>query len=465
MLKKYVWVVIALTTVACGPLPPPVSPVDPPQPAPVPVTEWAVDAVACASAETVPFACVIPIAGATIQMHGPAGYITKTADGAGYAVFTLPAGFADSDVIIDAPGYVTARAHIDVAGTHDSARHNIIVLASDIPPLPTAPTRDEILNLRITFQGLTVETQQFGRLPWFEAALPWLTSADRQAVYAAKRVSPAWMNGDTHAIIALPSGPALYDEPGQPYSADRFGPLDWTAGGTHIDGRLADLIAEVARAGFTGQLLFLGGDDGQRGFPIAMAQLDLVHDAVRGSTYGDLGPYVVVLPGWDGVFYGYSPDQVAQWGAKCRQLFIYCGIEHQPGRIPVGEGGGDYLPGGRMTFFDLILAEFDGPNDSAWRTTMDGRDSQGRPNYRGNQIWQIGGRMLGRAYQHPSDQPADADSYSGDGYLAPESSRGPYVHCAFEWVGEYLWVRGRESAADIVRDREYFKSLGYACGG
>lgn len=448
-------------TITVGtPQTPPTPPPTVPPPAPAPAT-WLVDAVACAKALAEPYACAQPVAGATIQMHGPAGYITKTADGAGYAVFELPAPFPDSDVNITATGYVPiAGQHIDVLSSHDSPRHNIVLLTADVPPLPAPPTRDEILNLHLTFQGLYCDTQQFGRLPWFEAALPWLTPADRARCYAAKHASTAWGGGDTHALINLPSGPPLYDEPGQPYSADRFPALDWTAGGTHVDERLADLIAEVARAGFNQQLLFLGGDDGPRGFPIAMAQLELVHDAVRASKYGDLGPYVVVLPGYDGVFYGYSPDQVAQWGARCRQLFVYCGIEHQPGRIPVGEGGSDYLPGGRMTFFDLILAEFDGPNDSAWRSTP-----TAPKNYPGNQIWQIGARMLGPAYRRPADQPADSDGATPPFYLQPQSPRGSFVHCAFEWVGEYLFVRDRETAEQVAVDRRYFQSAGWSCGG
>jgi hypothetical protein len=192
-----------------------------------------------------------------------------------------------------------------------------------------------------------------------------------------------------------------------------------------------------------------------------MAQLDLVYQALRvESRYGDLGGYVVPFPGWDGVFYGYTPDQVAQWGAKCRRLFLYCGLEHQPGRIPVGEGGSDYLPGGRMTTFDLLLAEFDGPNDRTWRAT-----ARGPRDYPGNQIWQIAARMLGPRYRRPDDQPADADSATPPFYLAPASPRGPYVHCAFEWIGEYLFVRDRETAEQVAVDRQYFKSLGYTCGG
>src|SRR5205823_10255601 len=139
---------------------------------------------------------------------------------------------------------------------------------------PPVPTRDQVLSVNLMFQGLTVQTAQFGALPWFEAALAWLTPQDRQAVYAAKQKA-----GDTHCIIALPSGPPLYDEPNQPYSADRFGPLDWTAGNTAIDPKFVALVAEVIRAGFV-PLLFLGGDAGEQGFPVAMAQLPLVTNAL-----------------------------------------------------------------------------------------------------------------------------------------------------------------------------------------
>lgn len=127
--KRAAAVALAVVATSCAVPPAPVHPV-PPGPPP-PAAEWLVDAVACASAGDVPYACAQPVAGATIQMHGPGGYLSKPGDGAGYAVFTVPVDFTDSDVIIDAPGFVTARAHIDVAGTHDSPRHNIVVLTPD----------------------------------------------------------------------------------------------------------------------------------------------------------------------------------------------------------------------------------------------------------------------------------------------------------------------------------------------
>src|SRR5947208_2272036 len=82
MLKRSL--VLALLTIACGhhaPAPP----------VPPPAT-WRVDAIACATAGPVPYACAQPIPGATIQMHGPDGYLSQPGDDAGYAVFALPPG-------------------------------------------------------------------------------------------------------------------------------------------------------------------------------------------------------------------------------------------------------------------------------------------------------------------------------------------------------------------------------------
>lgn len=316
------------------------------------------------------------------------------------------------------------------------------------PPFPPVPTREQVLGVNLQFQGLTVHTAQYGDLPWFEAALAWLTPADRQAVYAAKHAV-----GDTHCIIALPSGPPLYDEPNQPYSADRFGPLDWTAQNTAMDPKLVALVEEVILAGFT-PLLFLGGDAGEQGFPVAMAQLPLVTNALAASVYGDLNAYVVKIPGWDGVFYGYTPEHVQQFGDTARQLSPngYVGIEHNTGHIPVGNGPADYAPGGMMTSYDLILSEFD-----------DGTARQGHAN---DSIWQIVGRLT-RPYNRPADQPS-GDDPNPPFYLAQPTARGPYYYTCFEFE-EYSWVHqwyaldqaGRDAlAAQIAEERQYLRALG-----
>lgn len=135
LLRRYcVALFVLASAMACSPLPLPSNPAPTPH-IPSPPSTWRVDTVACAVAATVPYACHEPIAGATIQMHGPDGYLSQTADGAGYAVFTLPADFPDSDVIVSAPNFVTTGAHIDVLNTHDSTKHNIVVLPStDVDP-------------------------------------------------------------------------------------------------------------------------------------------------------------------------------------------------------------------------------------------------------------------------------------------------------------------------------------------
>lgn len=317
------------------------------------------------------------------------------------------------------------------------------------PPFPDPPTRDAILNGHLSFQGLIVQTVQFGTLPWFEAALAWLTPADRINVYASKIAA-----GDTHGLIFIPSGPPLYDEPNQPYSADRFGALDWTHGGTAIDDRLTGLIREVVRAGFPQILLFLGGD-GTGHQPIAMRQLDLLYanDDYRTT----LHKYCVVLPGFDGVFYGWTPDEIIAFGLKFRALFPHghLGLEHDMGHIPVGEGGDDYRPRspgqnpyvnpGRMQDFDVVFGEFGGQPSAV----------------HSDNSWQILGRMLGPAYRRPPDQPS-GDDPTPPHYLPATCPRGPIAYWVLEF-GEYEFVRGGcspESVAAVEANRAYFRAMG-----
>jgi hypothetical protein len=457
--------VLALGMASCVPITPvttPVKPVaTPPVVTPVIPPPQVFDTVVCADA-----ACTHPIVGATVKVHtgiNPDTYDTQTSNKDGYNFWSEPATLTDSDLTFTASGYLP---RVDSVVVKDLiGHHNIFTLT---PVMPPAPSRTDMLNVHITFQGLTVNTQQFGSLPWFEAALAWLAPADRQAAYAAKRASPAWAGGDTHALIALPSGPPLYDEPGQPYSADRFGPLDWTAGNTQISPALAALVTEVVQNGFTRVLLFLGGDAGHPGYLIAKQQLPLVLTAL-----GDLSRYVCIVPGWDGVWHapgadgtGWAREDIIAFGQQFRALSPNgcLGLEHASGYIPIGEGGGDFAPGGGLSTYDLILSEFDGPKDSAWRRSEKSDSTPTRKDYYGNQIWQIAGRLLG-TWTRPSDEPADADSATPPWYMRPGSPRGPYATCAFEWVGEYNFVRGYETADQVSADRQYFKSLGYSCGG
>ena len=67
--------------------------------------------VACGVSVAVTDPCPSPIAGATIQINGTSGYVTKTADANGYvlAVSILPF----SDIKISAPGFADFAVSIE----------------------------------------------------------------------------------------------------------------------------------------------------------------------------------------------------------------------------------------------------------------------------------------------------------------------------------------------------------------
>lgn len=305
-----------------------------------------------------------------------------------------------------------------------------------VPPLPPIPTREEVCSVRLTFQGLTVQTAQYGALPWFDAALFSLTPEDRHAVYAAKLAA-----GDSHAIIQYDANAgSIYDEPDQPYQQ-----MNGPAFELHPDAFLA-AIREVLVADLI-PMIFMGGDDGEKGYAIASAQLPGLI-ALLQSGERDYTQDVLISPGWDGVFYGYSPEHITAFGQQFRVLCShgYLAIEHQPGRIPVGNGPLDWARGGNvMENYDVLLSEF-----ANWPE-------------KGDQIWQVAARTLGPAYRRPADQPAH-DDLNPPWYLAPGTVRGPYFPVAFEYA-EYPWVRSRISAEEVSQGRAYFKAIGYTWTG
>lgn len=413
------------------PKPPPILP-----PIPPPNTDPQFKAVA-----VVVFDQVGPVEGANVALVGNPNPYSLT-NGDGYTIVNnVPYGLVNSGLTVKKDGYVDYSSPVVLPLSNFTLRPT---LQPVVVPLPAPPTRDEVLGAKLTFQGLVVETSQFGKLPWFEAALAWLGPEDRSAVYAAKKTV-----GDTHCIVFLPGGPPLYDEPNQPYSADRFGPLDWTAGDTKLDPKFSQLLREVIGQGFK-ILLFLDGDAPEN-YGRGMTQLDLLKADTDFAT--TLYKYCVIIPGWDGIFYGWTPEQIVDWGLKGRKLFPdgYLGLEYSTGHIPVGEGGGDYLPRnhsadphfnpGRMEDFDLIIGEFD-------------------DNLHQDSTWQILNRMEVN-YIRPSDQPS-GDDPNRVFYLGTPNPRGPFYHCCMEY-GEYEFVRGGCSQASVdhvTANRAYMRSMG-----
>lgn len=275
-------------------------------------------------------------------------------------------------------------------------------------------------------------------MPWFEPALGALTDPDdRQAVYAAKRAA-----GDTHCIVEFfsPANPIVYDEPGQPYQIPSV-----------IHEATPDafraLVEEIIDARFTPVVAF-DGDAGDRplGYPNALRQLPILVALLDG-----LNDRILYARLWDSVFYGSSPEHIQAFGQAFRKLLPngYLAIEHQPGRIPVGAGTADYLPGGMMTDYDTILGEF------------------GSTTIHEPATWQVLGRMLpSGTYRRPADETGDPNPPC---YVISGSPRGPYFYVAFETggggpaqPGAYDWVRGNCTVADLQRSGDYFRAMGVA---
>ena len=151
--------------------------------------------------------------------------------------------------------------------------------------------------------------------------------------------------------------------------------------------------------------------------------------------------------------YGWTPEQIIQWGLRFRELFPagHLGLHYSTGHIPVGEGGDDYKPRlagqdplvnpGRMADYDLLIGEYD-------------------DNLHQDSCWQILNR-LEADYLRPADQPADDDP-NRTYYLGTPNARGRWGHCAMEF-GEYEAVRCGANfdgmVAHVNANRAYLRSM------
>lgn len=377
---------------------------------PAPPTEWTgqifthvCSALPCESGNE-PF----KLPGAVVSFNNaiPSG----VADGAGNYIATGLKAMTGVRVCANNPGYLeTCQDSIALPPSQDV----FLVLKANIP----VRTRDQVINVNTHgMQGLTVLTQQYGQLPWWDAALAWLDNpADRQAVYIVKHAA-----GDTHELIQLPCGAPLYNEEGNAYAPSKgFGARDW-------QGRYSQLISlvdEVNQNGFV-PVVFLCGD-GPDAYPTAVRQLPEVVNALGQDRMKSL----LLIPGWDSVFYGWEPVQkIVDFGSQFRSLCPDCflGIEMGAGHIPLGEGPTDWCPTCRMAAYDTLLIEYDPSN------------------VHNDQVWQINGRLFGPRYVRPADQPKDDDP-NPPFYLKAGSPRGPFAPIPFE-ITTYFWVRGMSQA-------------------
>lgn len=322
--------------------------------------------------------------------------------------------------------------------------------------LPPPPTRDELCGGRCSFQGLTILTRQYGKLPLFDPAIQWLDlQQDRLDAYAVKRAA-----GDTIVNMALSS---QYASPNQAY--------------THIRGRdfsedlptmRARIVEALTLGGMRGVWLMLAGD-GEGAGP--------GYNDPNGWTYGhdwlmsnfariyaglaDLAPYIVWIPGYDGVVPAWQPwSKVNDWLMRARSIVGpvgHLGLELSAGYWVWSGETNDYLtPAGQC--LDLVLYEGPypmGPPDNPVPPNFTSQPNDVRAPF--DQVWQISKRLLGSKYRRPPEQPADDDP--GMAPDLPATPRGKLYANGLEFA-TYGWVRGLPLST-VQRQRDYLQSIGW----
>ena len=400
------------------------------------------------------------------SMTNPCGDVIDPGSGLA-GVLLSPGEYA---ITFSKPGYVDAYRDVTIVAEGPPIRVALERTTADLA-LPPIPSRAEVCGLQTSLAGLTYHTTQYGAIPaWFYGAL----NAEDRAIAREAHLAV----NDTHVPFPIT---AAYREEGTLWPAELREGYDYTQDLETFRALLTETIAGglFVDVPLGGDGLGMGPDYNDPvgrtyGFGWLMQNLARILGALQGDgtpDRPDLTPYIIFRPGWDACFYGWDGAETSTHGLRWRYVHRprptptaeqldaqqqrvktfgehfrsllpegYLAIEHTPGNIPAGEGGGDYAPGGLMTTYDTILSEFNTVHEDS--------------------CWQIVGRMVS-PYHRPPDQPAGDDPHPPF-YLAPGSPRGPYFYCAFEPTdgGAYEWCRGRCTVEDVNTVRAYLRDLG-----
>lgn len=331
--------------------------------------------------------------------------------------------------------------------------------------LPKEPTRDELIHINCPLQGLLISTS-LGVLPWFEPALGWISSSDRQSVYQVKR-----NRGDSHVNVTL-SG--AYKEDGQPYN--NIPGQDYS---NRLD-ELSSLLNEVIAAGTHLNsgfkiLLSLAGD--------GMSNPSRTYNDPVGLTYGNqwlmenierirtgldsVAKWIVWDPGYDGVVPAWQPwSLVDDWLLKLRSIDseAVSALELAAGYWAWSGETDDYnatRSNGTKPGAELDVVLFEGPVPFGlppFPSQSDYSSPPWDPTY--NQILQIAKRQLGPFYKRPNNLPSDYDPGTFQaGPLSQQTPRGPRTCIGFE-PNTYTFVR--DSNVDRANNEiNFLRSLGY----
>lgn len=292
----------------------------------------------------------------------------------------------------------------------------------------TEPTREQVCNIRSGFQGVSILTKEYG---WIRAFGPECGNlSDEDTISYCKQMKDL---GFTHVEFDISW---RYSEPDFSYPVP----------GIDLSNNLEEVCRRLNLIINCGMMIkfALAGD--------GLSNPQRTYNDPQGWTYGcewlmenlariispminyngrDLTKWIIFTPGYDGVFYGWGregevpdlqPQRVIDFGRLFRSILPngYLAIEHTQGKIPVGEGSDNWLPGGVLDAYDTLLSEFD-----AFDLHQDS-------------TWQIVGRCA-RPYIRPADQPS-GDDPNPDFYMH-DCSRGKRFYILYEYK-TYRWVRG-----------------------
>lgn len=357
---------------------------------------------------------------------------------------TVPAVY---ELEISAPGYISETRTWNLGDPSDK----IILIGLEVDPnaFPNYPTRDQVCNVFCGFQGVSILTREFGWIPAFGPETSSLAEDDLISYcQQMKKLGFTHVEYDLSWRYVEPD--YQYPVPGKD-STSPSGLLDACHRCEIIIQQGMFIKMSLAGDGLSvGTPNNYGYNDPQGwtyGYEWLIENLGRLLFAFTNYNGHDLSRFIIWFPGYDGVFYGWTkvetpdlqPDRVLAFGRLFRTILPdgYLGIEHTPGKIPVGEGSNDYVAGGRMDDFDTVASEF-----NPFQLNSD-------------DTWQIVGRFA-KPFNRPPDMPSGDDEHPD--YYLHDCSRGKRFYIMYELL-TYLWVRHRISIEDCNRWYDYFKAM------